>query len=180
MERTGFLVGVGIVSVAVLVAPGALAGRPASYAQAEPGFAVPPAPTRHATDTTGSVPREAISRLASQLAAFEQATSNQVVLYVSRRVPEGVPLEVYTLACFNNWGVGQPGKNNGIVVFVFLDDRKVRIAVGLGLETVLTNELCQRIMDESILPSFHANDIVGGLDAGLSRILAELRARVSS
>ena len=71
-----------------------------------------------------------------------------------------------------SWQVGQKAKNNGVVLFVFVQDHKLFIQVGYGLEGALPDALCKRIIDEQITPHFKAGDFDGGLTAGVQAILA--------
>ena len=76
------------------------------------------------------------------------------------------------MAAARTWQPGQTGKNNGAVLFVFVDDRKMRIEVGYGLEGVLPDALAHRIQEEEILPRFRAGDYPGGIEAGVNAIIA--------
>ena len=71
-----------------------------------------------------------------------------------------------------SWQVGQKNKNNGAVLFVFVQEHKMFLQVGYGLEGVLPDALCKRIIDEQISPRFKAGDFDGGLTAGVQAILA--------
>src|SRR5208283_4938957 len=70
------------------------------------------------------------------------------------------------------WGVGQKGKDNGVVLFVFVQDHKMYIQVGYGLEGALPDALAKRIIDNEITPHFRNGDFDGGLRAGVTAILA--------
>ena len=72
--------------------------------------------------------------LNAKLEQFEKDTSNQVLVWVDKKIPEGFTLDDFAVRAFKKWGVGQQGTNNGAVLFVFTEDRKVRIEVGYGLE----------------------------------------------
>src|SRR5689334_5595945 len=84
-------------------------------------------------------------------------------------------IEDYTVRVFRAWRVGQTNKNNGAVLFVFTQDRRMRIATGYGLEGALPDALCKRILDDEITPRFRAGDYAGGLTAGVNAILAATR-----
>ena len=81
-------------------------------------------------------------------------------------------IEDYTVRVARSWQVGQKNKNNGAVLFVFVQDHKMFLQVGYGLEGVLPDALCKRIIDEQITPRFKAGDFDGGLTAGVQAILA--------
>jgi uncharacterized protein len=84
---------------------------------------------------------------------------------------QGQVLEKYSLRVANTWKLGRCDINNGVLILVAVKDRKLRIEVGLGLEPILTNEACKRIIDEDIIPLFKAGDFYGGLDSGVTSII---------
>jgi uncharacterized protein len=87
----------------------------------------------------------------------------------------GSSIEDYTQRVAENWRVGQKDKNNGAVLFVFIQDRKMRIEVGYGLEGVIPDALAKRIIENEIKPHFKNGDYAGGLDAGVSAMLRAAR-----
>ena len=132
---------------------------------------LPPKPTRYVTDRSGVLAGRA-EALNSRLEDFEKETSNQILVWVDRRIPENFALEEFTVAAARKWAAGQAGKNNGAVLFVFVEDRKMRIEVGYGLEGVLPDALAHRIQEEEILPRFRAGDYPGGIEAGVNAMIA--------
>ena len=76
------------------------------------------------------------------------------------------------MAAARKWRAGAKGKNNGAVLFVFTDDRKMRIEVGYGLEGALPDAIAHRIQEEEILPRFRAGDYPGGIEAGVNAMIA--------
>ena len=91
-------------------------------------------------------------------------------------VPSFGGLDVATFATnlSNDWGIGREGHNDGVLVLVAPNERKVRIAVGLGLEKTLTNDLCKQIIDEEMLPRFRNGDLPGGIEEGVDLLIARL------
>lgn len=73
---------------------------------------------------------------------------------------------------FNAWGIGRKGYNDGVAILIAPNERKTRIAVGLGLEKTLTDPVCQEIIDKAMLPSFQAGDFERGVDLWADRIIA--------
>jgi uncharacterized protein len=136
---------------------------------------LPPRPARYATDRTGAFDAARLAALNERLAAFERETSNQVLVYVDRKVPAGTTLEEMSSAAMRAWGVGQKGTRNGVALFVFVDDRKMRIEVGYGLEGALPDAAAHRITDGVIKPFFRKADYAGGVEAGVSAILDAVR-----
>ena len=98
---------------------------------------IPPKPAGYFNDYAGVVSREEALRFNEQLAQFERETSNQVVVAVFRKMETDSSIEDYTQRVAQAWGVGQKDKRNGAVLFVFIDDRKMFIQVGYGLEGAL-------------------------------------------
>jgi uncharacterized protein len=136
---------------------------------------VPPRPAKYVTDLAGVLPADRAAALNEKLAAFERETSNQVLFWVDRKVPEGTTLEEFANRCAHEWGVGQKGKSNGVTFFLFTEDRKMRMEVGYGLEGALPDARAHRIDTEIIGPLLKAGDVAGGLDAGADAIFAAAR-----
>jgi uncharacterized protein len=148
-----------------------------SVAQAAAGLAasapVPPKPERYVTDTAGLLPPERAAAMNEKLAAFERETSAQVLVWIAPKVPEGTTPEELGAEAIRKWGVGQKGKDNGLVFFVFPEDRKMRIATGYGLEGAIPDAVAKRIQSETVKPFFLKGDFAGGVEAGVdARLLA--------
>ncbi len=111
--------------------------------------------------------------LDARLVAFEQATGHQLVV-VTTPTLKGQDIAVFTRQLANAWGIGRAKYNDGIVVLVAPNERKVRIAVGRGLERRLTNAKAFRIIGAEMLPRFTNGDLPGGIEAGVSAIIREL------
>ena len=137
--------------------------------------AQPPAPSPPAnffTDNAGVVSPEVASRIEQRLREFQKASSNQVLVVVADRVPEGyASLEEYTNRTAEAWRVGDKTRDNGAVLFVFVGDRKVRIEVGYGLEGALPDALASRIINDEITPRFREGKYGDGLLAGVDAII---------
>jgi uncharacterized protein len=144
----------------------ALAGFGAS---AEPLVAVPALKAR-VTDLTGTLTPDQAATLEAKLSAFEQAKGSQVtVLIVPTTKPEEI--EQYAIRVAEAWKLGRKGVDDGAILLVARDDRKVRIEVGYGLEGILPDATANRIVDEDIVPRFRAGDYYGGIAAGTDRML---------
>lgn len=133
------------------------------------------APTRWATDETGTVPAAVIQQLDRRLEAFEKSTGHQVVLYVGRTTGQE-PIEDWAVRTFKEWKVGRKGLDDGAALFVFLDDRAARLEVGYGLEPVLTDARASRILRERLIPRMAEGDIAGGLHQAVDGILSTIAA----
>jgi len=133
---------------------------------------LPPKPTRYVTDKAGVFSSDRAERLNGTLEKFEQDTSNQLLVWIDRSLPENFTLEEFTVQAARKWAVGQAGKNNGVVLFVFTADRKMRIEVGYGLEGAIPDATAHRIQEEEILPRFRQGDYAGGVEAGCAALMA--------
>jgi uncharacterized protein len=126
-------------------------------------FQVPPRPTTEVVDAAGAMSDDARSALESELESFEAKTGHHVVVYVGQSTG-AVPLETWTAETASTWKVGQKGKDDGAILFLFMKDHKVRIEVGYGLESTLTDALSQQIIDTVIVPRLKN----GATDAAIS------------
>jgi uncharacterized protein len=115
---------------------------------------------------------EALTR---KLAALEQSTSRQLVVAT---VPDlqGYPIEDYGYRLGRAWSIGQKGANNGTILLVSKNDRKVRIEVGYGLEPILTDAFSSQVIQDRIVPAFKQGHYAEGIDAGVDAIVAQLQA----
>jgi len=114
------------------------------------------------------------SQLESELRAFEQSDSTQVVILTIPSL-EGEVIEDFGIKVAESWKVGQKGKDNGIIFIVAKQDRKMRIEVGRGLEGKLTDLMAGRIIDLVVKPRFKRADYDGGFTAGVSAIIDATR-----
>ncbi len=123
------------------------------------------------TDQTSTLDNGTLDSLEAKLAAFEARTGSQIaVLVLPTTRPEAV--EQYALRVAEVWKLGREGIDDGALLLIALDDREVRIEVGYGLEGALTDIASRRIISDSILPSFRAGDIAGGIEGGVERMIS--------
>ena len=113
--------------------------------------------------------------LTAKLAALEQQTKRQLVVVT---VPSlgGSDIADYGYQLGRAWGIGQKGQNSGAVFIIAPTEHKVRIEVGYGLESVLTDGLSSVILQRAVLPKFRAGDVEGGIVDGTDQIIAQLGA----
>ncbi|MDB6167073.1 MAG: hypothetical protein JWQ83_2213, partial [Lacunisphaera sp.] len=100
---------------------------------------IPPAPASYFNDYAGAVSAGAADDMNRQLQQYERDSSNQLLVVVYRKMESDSSVEDYTVRVAEAWKVGQKGRNNGAVLFVFKDDHKLYIQVGYGLEPTLTD-----------------------------------------
>jgi uncharacterized protein len=143
--------------LALLTVPGAAALR------------IPPPPDRRVNDYAGALQPADRDRLEQMLIAREATSRNQVVVAVFRSL-EGESLEDYSIRLAQAWRIGQKGLDNGVIFLVFLDDRKMRIEVGYGLEANLTDAVSSSILRDVVAPRFREGRVADGIGAGLDAI----------
>jgi uncharacterized protein len=136
---------------------------------------VPPKPATYVTDKAGVLDATRAHALNEKLAQFERDTSNQILVYVDRSLPTDSTIEQFANDAMHQWGVGQKGKDNGAVLFLFTGDRKMRIEVGYGLEGVLTDAKSKQITSTIIKPRLKAADYDGAVEQGADAMLAVVR-----
>jgi len=136
---------------------------------------IPPAPVKHFNDYAGAVSPATAAQLNQKLEDFERQTSSQILVVVYPKMQSDSSIEDYTVRVAQSWKVGLKGKDNGALLFVFIQDRKMYIQVGYGLEGALPDALAKRIIENEIRPRFRNGDFSGGLTAGVNAILAATR-----
>ncbi len=136
---------------------------------------IPPKPTAYFNDYANVVPKEKALALNEKLAQFERDTSNQVVVAVYPKMESDSDVFDYTYRVKEQWGVGQKGKNNGAVLFVFVQDRKMYLHTNYGLEGALPDATAFEITERVIKPRFKTGDYAGGLEAGITAIMQAIR-----
>lgn len=135
---------------------------------------VPPAPKRWVTDRAGVLSTTEVSLLDSKLENFEQTSGAQFIVYVLPST-EGAAIEDFTIGAAREWGVGQPKYKNGLILFVFIQDRKARVEVGDGLEGTVTDAFASRILREFLAPPFQRGAYGEGLNAAADAIIQKIK-----
>jgi uncharacterized protein len=136
---------------------------------------IPPKPTAYFNDYANVVPKDKALALNEKLAQFERDTSDQVVVAVFRKMESDSSIEDYAQRIAQSWAVGQKEQRNGVVLLVFIDDRKISIQVGYGLEGALPDVTAFDIRSRHITPHFRTGDYTGGLEEGIDLILKAIR-----
>lgn len=132
-----------------------------------------PALTGRVMDQANLLDTETQRRLDSALQNFEQASAIQLVVVT---VPDlqGAPIEEFGYQLGRFWGIGQKDKNTGVLLIVAQAERKIRIEVGYGLESKLTDALSENIIQTVILPPFKQGQPAVGIEQGAAAIIAAL------
>ncbi len=132
--------------------------------------AVPPL-TGRVVDLTGTLSGQAVNRIEGKLADFEAKKGSQIaVLIVPTTQPEDI--EQFGIRVAEQWKLGRKGVDDGVILLVAKDDRKVRIEVGYGLEGAIPDAIAKRIVSDTIAPHFRVGDYDGGVEAGVDRLIA--------
>ena len=132
--------------------------------------AIPPL-TARVTDLTGTLSGEAVTRIESKLANLEAKKGSQLaVLIVPTTQPEEI--EQFGIRVEDAWKLGRKGVDDGAILIVAKNDRRVRIEVGYGLEGALPDAIANRIIAETITPHFKLGDFDGGVEAGVDQMIS--------
>jgi len=130
--------------------------------------------TGRVVDTANLLSPDQEAALTAKLEGLERSSGRQLVVAT---IPDlqGYPIEDYGYQLGRSWGIGQKGQNNGVILLVAPNDRKMRIEVGYGLEPYLTDALSSVIVREQMRPRFQQGDFAGGIQAGVDAIIAQLQ-----
>jgi len=128
----------------------------------------------YVNDYAGMISPSAKSKIEEGLKAFEQSDSTQVVVLTIPSL-EGENIEEFSIKVAEAWKIGQQQKDNGILLIVSKQDRKIRVEVGRGLEGRLTDLMAGRIIDQVIKPRFKQGDFDGGFITGASALMDATR-----
>jgi uncharacterized protein len=132
-------------------------------------FPNPPNPPRLVNDFSAVLSESEIQFLEDSLNAIEKRTSNQITIVIIKSTG---PYEIadYATQLGNKWGVGVKGRENGVLLLVAIEDRKITIATGRGLEGALTDAMCGRIIRNEIKPAFKQGQYLDGLLQAVSAL----------
>jgi len=131
-------------------------------------------PAGHVNDRAGILDAATVQHLESVLTDFEKSDSTQIAVLT---VPNlgGQPLEEFSLAVAEQWGLGQKGKDNGALLLIARDERRIRIEVGYGLEGRLTDLTAGQIIRNIITPAFRQNDFNLGVTRGVAAMISAVK-----
>ena len=137
-----------------------------------------PERTGRVVDQANLLGADAEARLTALSEELERRTTDQLVIVTIPSL-EGRPIEDYSRALGNHWRIGHPDRDNGVLVVVAPNERRVRIAVGYGLEPILTNARAAEIIERDLLPAFRDSRWEEGVLAGASSIVRTLTERAA-
>src|SRR5712691_880623 len=149
-----------------LVAAGVLL---AGLVSARAEVAVPPLKA-HVTDLTGTLSAQQLQDLEARLNAFERGKGSQIaVLMLPSTQPETI--EEYSIRVADAWKIGRVRVDDGVILVVAKNDRKLRVEVGRGLEGAIPDAVAKRVVSDVIAPHFRNGDFYGGIDAGTGTLM---------
>jgi len=129
-----------------------------------------PNPPRLVNDFAGVLSSAEAQQLEQQLVAYDDSTSNQIAVVLVKTLDD-YPIEEYATKLFRAWGVGNKKTNNGIVILAAIDDRKIRIEVGYGLEGAIPDITAGHIIQNDLSPNFRSGDYYEGLSKAANSII---------
>jgi uncharacterized protein len=161
MRKPPFLV-LALIVWAFLAAPGGSLGRAAElWERLEHRGAV--------NDYAELLPVDQRAAMERRLVELENRTGNALVV-VTLSSLEGGQIDDFAEKLFKRWGIGQKGKDNGVLLLVAMQERKARVEVGYGLEEILPDSLARRVLDEQLFPAFKQQRNVEGLNLAVDRL----------
>ena len=128
-----------------------------------------PKPARLVNDFSNTLTAEQQQALEAKLVSFDDTTSSQIVVVIVSSL-QGRDVADVAIELGRSWGVGAKKNNNGVVLLISRNDRKLNISPGYGLEKALPDIICDQIVQSIIVPNFKGNDYFGGIDRGTDAI----------
>ena len=126
--------------------------------------------SRRVTDLTATLSADQLSRLETSLAGFEAKTGSQIsVLIVPTTEPEDIAQ--FGIRVGDKWKIGRAKVDDGVILIVAKDDRRLRLEVGYGLEGAIPDAIAKRVIAEIITPYFKTGDFAGGIEAGVQQLM---------
>lgn len=130
---------------------------------------VPELANHRVHDDAGILSAQTVSYLEQSLRAFEDSTSNQIAILIVPSL-EGESIDQFGIRVADAWKLGSQERDNGAILLIAMEDRKMRIEVGQGLEGVLPDAICNRIIRNEMAPAFRRQDYDGGVIASVEAI----------
>lgn len=140
---------------------------------------IPSKPDGYVLDQAGLMQANEVQQLEQKLRGYADSTSTQFAIVLVPSTGDADPYD-YAIAIGKTWGVGQKGKNNGVVILVSMDNRKIRIVTGRGIEDVLPDATCKRIINRIIKPYFKRGDYYNGLDVATTEMMQRASGQFQS
>ena len=132
---------------------------------------IPPAPDRWATDQAGFLSPQAVGALDARLENYERQTGHQLLVWIGRTLGDNAVLEDWAARAFQAWKVGRKGLDDGLVLFIFAEDRKIRVEVGYGLEDKVPDIYAYRVINNILAPGIRAGRPDEAVDAAVTALI---------
>ena len=129
---------------------------------------------RLVNDYTNTLSSSQVQQLEQKLVQYDNETSVQIAIVIISSL-EGYEISQYAFDLGEKWGIGRSDRDNGALILVSMQDRKMWIATGYGLESTVTDALCKRIIENEMKPRFRNGDFAGGLEAASDAIILASR-----
>lgn len=129
-----------------------------------------PEPAVFVNDYAQVLSRTEIQQLEEKLRQFDKTTSNQLAIVILPSL-EGNIIDILANQWFKAWGIGQKNKDNGLLILIAIQDRKMRIEVGYGLNKVVTSSEAQKVIENQLKPNFRNNQFFKGLDEATTYLM---------
>lgn len=158
----------------LIIAALLLACAPSLFAQSDKDFPPRPNPPRLVNDLAGVMSPDEQALLEQKAEAFEDSTSNEIAIVTVRSIGQ-YDVADYTTQLGNRWGVGKASKNNGVLILAAINDHRINISVGKGLEGALTDLVSGRIIRNEMAPAFREEKYYLGFNRALDAVAAATR-----
>lgn len=142
-------------------------------------FTSPGNPTGYVNDFASVLTLEQKSTLENKISLFNASTTNEIAVVTVKNLG-GDYIENYAVKLFEAWKIGTSKNDNGVLLLIAVEDRKMRIEVGYGLEGALTDSVAAAIIRDDLTPSFKQNDFYGGIDKAVDDIIRATRGEYQS
>lgn len=149
-------------------------------AQAADGdFPPRPEPPRLVNDLAGIMTTAQAQELENKLVQFDKTTSTQIAIVTIKSLGS-YEVEQYAVELANQWGIGRKSKNNGVLILASIDDHKINISTGYGLEGALPDVICGRIIRNEMVPAFKQNSFYDGFNKATDAIIAATKGEYTA
>lgn len=133
-----------------------------------------PSPPRLVNDFTSTLTSDQANAIESKLVAFDDSTSTQIAVVIVKSL-EGAEISSYATQLGREWGIGGKDYNNGVVFLIAIEDRKINISTGYGVEGALPDITAKHIIEDVVKPNFKGNDFYRGIDEGTDAIIKAVK-----
>lgn len=130
-----------------------------------------PKPIGYVNDFENVLSLEEVTKLENLLINYEKQTYNELVIVTISKTENEIDFDTYALDLSKNWGVGKRGKDNGLVLVISNQLGRIRICTGTGMGKILTDEICNTILEENIIPNFKNGEIYNGIESGINALI---------